>query len=338
MDPSSVDAGRRAYHGGADDPDVIDFSANVNPVQPDGIETVYKEAFAAATRYADDTYAAFREAAARHVDATVDPTAVVPTAGGLAGLRLAIASSVETGDTGLVPAPGFSEYARELRLQGAEPSFVAHDTLPETDPRGHAVAIVCTPNNPTGTGYDPDSLRAFADRCRAHDTVLILDEAFLGFTDRPSLAGEPGTVIVRSLTKLFGLPGLRAGFVVATGALGDRLETARLAWNLGTPAARVGRRCLEDRTFVNATRERVRTERARLRNALKQDYAIQPSDAPFLLLDVGDRSVDRLLTTAREAGLALRDARTFRGLDNHVRVAVRRRSANDRLIEVLKDG
>ncbi len=337
MDPSAVAEVERAHHGGTGDPTVIDFSANVNPYHPDGIVEVYREAFTAATRYTEDTYADFREAAADHVDADVTPAMVVPTAGGLAGLRLAIASTVKAGDTALVPMPSFSEYARELRLQGAEPSFVAHDTLIDADPSDHAAAIVCTPNNPTGDAYNPGALRAFARRCREHETVLIVDEAFLGFTDHGSLAGESGVIVVRSLTKLFGLPGLRAGFIVASGSLADRLETARLAWNLDTPTAQVGRACLEDRAFVAETRERVRTERKRLRTALPEEMTVQPSDAPFLLLEVGDRSVDTLLETARAAGLTLRDARTFRGLDNHLRVAVRRRSENDRLIEVLRD-
>ncbi len=337
MDPTAVAEVERAHHGGTSDPTVIDFSANVNPVHPDGIADIYQEALTAATRYADDTYAAFREAAAEHVDADVTPAMVVPTAGGLAGLRLAIASTVEAGDTGLVPMPSFSEYARELRLQGADPSFVAHDALVDADPSDHAVAIVCTPNNPTGEAYDPDALRAFARRCREHETILIVDEAFLGFTDYASLAGEPGTIVVRSLTKLFGLPGLRAGFIVASGSVADRLETARLAWNLDTPAARVGQACLEDQAFVAETRKRVQTERERLRTALAEEMTVRPSDAPFLLLEVGDRSVDALLETARGAGVALRDARTFRGLDNHLRVAVRRRSENDQLIEVLRD-
>jgi len=337
MDPTAIAKVKRAHHGGTSDPTVIDFSANVNPVHPDGIADIYQEAFAAATRYADDTYAAFREAAAEHVDAKVTPAMVIPTAGGLAGLRLAIASTVNAGDTGLVPMPSFSEYARELRLQGAEPSFVDHDSIVDADPSDHTVAIVCTPNNPTGDVYDPDALRAFAHRCRENETILIIDEAFLGFTDHASLAGEPGTIVVRSLTKLFGLPGLRAGFIVASGSVADRLKAARLAWNLDTPAARVGRACLEDRAFVAKTRERVRTERERLRAALAEKMTVRPSDAPFLLLEVGDHSVDTLLETAQAAGVALRDARTFRGLDNHLRVAVRRRAENDRLIEVLRD-
>jgi len=236
-----------------------------------------------------------------------------------------------------VPTPSFGEYAREVRLQGGEPVFHPHDEVLSVDPADHAMVILCTPNNPTGDGYDPAALREFADRCRAADTVLLADEAFLGFTNMPSLAGEDGVVVARSLTKLFGLPGLRAGFAVATGEFREALLGARRPWNVGGPALATGAFCMDQDDFVARTRERVRTERARMREELAERFDVVPSDAPFLLFDVGDRDVDAVLVRARERGLALRDATTFRGLDSHVRVAVRLPGANDRLLEVLRD-
>jgi len=338
VDPDAVDDVDRVPHGGSDDPDAVDFSANTNPRVPEGARDRYRDAFDDARRYPDDDYPDYCRAAAAHVDADVDAAAVVPTGGGLGALRLAVATTVGPGDTALVPAPSFGEYARELRLQGAAPRFVAPDDLLAADPAPHDLAVACTPNNPTGRAYDPAALCAFAERCRAAETTLLVDEAFLGFSDRASVAGEPGVVVARSLTKLFGLPGLRAGFAVATGRERDRLETARETWALSTPAAAVGTHCLGDREFVARTRDRVRTERARLREALTgAGYEVAPSDAPFLLLDVGDRDVGALLDRAERAGLILRDARTFRGLTAGVRVAVRDPAANDRLLEVLTD-
>jgi threonine-phosphate decarboxylase len=71
-----------------------------------------------------------------------------------------------------------------------------------------------------------------------------------------------------------------------------------------------------------------------MKKALAGKFDMYPSDSPFLLFDVGDR-VDKILDRAREHGLALRDATTFRGLDSHIRVAVRLPEENDRLLEVL---
>lgn len=335
MDPESVPAVDRVPHGGSDEATVLDFSANVNPERPDGVAAVYADALDAAGRYPDDDYPAFRAAAAEYVDAA--PAAVVPTAGGLRAIRLALGVTVGPGDAALVPAPSFGEYAREVRLQGGEPTFVPHDEVLDADPGDHAVAVVCHPNNPTGTGYEHDALRAFADRCDESETTLLVDEAFLEFTDRPSLAGTPGVVVARSLTKVFGLPGLRAGFAVAGGDLRDRLETARPAWGLSTPAAAVGAHCLARSGFVERTRERVRAERERLRAALADRFAVHPSVANFLLLDV-DGDPTAVCRRARERGVVVRDATTFRGLDSHVRVAVRRPAENDRLLDALGAG
>ena len=326
----------REPHGSSDDPDLLDFSANANPEVPDGVERVYRAAFEAARTYPPEPPAAFRAAAGDYVGC--DPESVVPTPGGLAAIRAAVGLAVDKGDTALLPAPSFGEYAREVRLQGGEPSFVDADRVLDADPSGHALAVVCAPNNPTGTGYDRDALLAFAERCRATDTVLLVDEAFLGFTERESLAGTDGVVVARALTKLFGLPGIRAGFAVATGDLGAALRGARRTWNLGAPALATGEFCLRQGEFIQETRERVRRERERMRAALADRYEVSPSEAPFLLLDVGDRDVDRVIERARDRGVAVRDARSFRGLDSHVRVAVRRPAENDRLLAALGVG
>lgn len=335
MHPDAVRAVGRVPHGGADDPDVLDFSANVNPRVPDGAADAYADALDEARAYPADDYPEFRAAAGSYVDC--DPDRVVPTPGGLAAIRLAVETHVAAGDSVIVPFPSFGEYAREVRLQGAEPAFVPHDELLDADPTDHALAVACNPNNPTGEAYDAAELRAFADECRVADTPLLVDEAFLGFTEEPSLASVDGVVVARSLTKLFGLPGLRAGFAVATGEAYDALETARPAWNLGTPAARVGAHCMRQAAFVDETRERVRSERARMRQSLSARFDVSPSDAPFLLLDAGERDPQALVAATRERGVAIRDATTFRSLDSHVRVAVRTPDENDRLLEVLAD-
>ena len=342
MDPDSLETVTRVTHGGEPDRSLLDFSANTNPRIPEGVSAVYADALETARRYPDDGYPDYRAAAAAYVGCDVGD--VIPTPGGLAAIRLALETCLEPDETVLVPAPSFGEYAREVRLQGATPRFVPHDELCAVDDatlRGATMAIVCTPNNPTGEVTPHSRLEAFADRCRTAETTLLVDEAFLGFTDEPSMAGyDDHVVVARSLTKLFGLPGLRAGFAVATGEIRERLETGRRAWNLGTPATAVGAHCMDQTAFVRETRREVAAERERVADTLAADgrYEVAPSDAPFLLLEVGDdEPVDSLCRRTREAGVVVRDATSFRGLDSHVRVAIKDRPSNDRLLEVLTD-
>ncbi|MGM0590028.1 MAG: threonine-phosphate decarboxylase CobD [Halobacteriota archaeon] len=335
MDPEAVRATDRVPHGSSDDSSLLDFSANTNPTIPEGVTSVFERSLDASRTYPPEPPRAYCEAAADYVGC--DEENVIPTPGGMAALRLAIELAVEPGDSVLVPKPSFGEYHREVRLQGCESVFVPHDEILAADPTEHALAIVCNPNNPTGDCYDEDALASFVAQCRETDTTLLVDEAFLDFTDRPSLAGTDGVIVARSLTKLFGLPGLRIGFAVAAGTQREALAAARPPWNVGTPALEVGTYCLRQIDFVRDTRERVRTERERMRERLAQRFGVFPSEAPFLLLDVGDRDVCEVLRMARNRGIELRDATTFRGLDSHVRVAVRLPEENDRLVEVLTD-
>ena len=325
----------RTPHGSSDDPDVLDFSANTNPHVPEGTEATYRDAFEGARTYPTEPPAEYRRAAADYVGC--DPELVIPTPGGLAAIRLAIDLAVDPGDSVAVPSPSFGEYDREVRLQGGEPEYVPQSVITDADPTDHALVIVCNPNNPTGNAYPDDDLRALAARCRDAETPLLVDEAFLGFTGQSSLSGVDGVIVARSLTKLFGLPGIRAGFAVATGAWGEALANARRTWNLGAPALAVGAHCMRQRGFIAETRDRVASERERMREALVDvGYGVHPSKSPFLLLDAGERGVDAVVDGAAEAGIAVRDARTFRGLDSHIRVAVRTPAENDRLLEVLR--
>ncbi len=333
MDPDALDAVERVRHGGTIDPHVVDFSTNVNPETPSGIPPVYDASLAASRRYPADDYGEFRAAAAGYVGC--EPTQVIPTAGVVAGMRLAFSVVLAPGDSAVVPEPTAGEYAREIRLQGATPVGVAHDEVLGADPAPHEVVVVSTPNNPTGETAETCDLLEFADRCRETGTTLFVDETFLDFTRRTSVAGERGIVVVRSLTKMFGLPGLRAGFLVASGKTCDRLDAARVSWGVSTPAADVGAYCLDRDDFAERTRKRIETERPRMRGRLAERWAVHPSDAPFLLFDVGDDDPDDVLDMARERGFALRDARNFTCLDNHLRVAVRRPAENDRLLDAL---
>lgn len=335
MDCDAIDTVERVPHGSSDDPDMLDFSANINPRIPTGVEAVYRDALELSGTYPSDDYPEYRAAAGNYVGCT--PEKVVPTPGGLAAIRLTIETTVSAGDSALVPFPSFGEYHREVRLQGATPKFVPHDRILETDPADHALVIVCNPNNPTGELYDADELRRYADRCRDAGTPLLVDEAFLGFTGQESMAGRPGVVVARSLTKLFGLPGLRAGFAVTTGPVQKRLETARRPWTVGTPATAVGTYSMGCAEFIAKTRERIQHERSRMREALTGSFDVHPSEAPFLLLDVGERDSNEIVRTARKRGVAVRDATTFRGLNSHLRVAVRLPDENDRLLDVLDD-
>jgi histidinol-phosphate/aromatic aminotransferase/cobyric acid decarboxylase-like protein len=333
VNPGAAGDVDRVPHGGVDDPSLLAFDVGTNPRKPSGAAGVYSSAFAVATSFPMGDYSAFRTAAADYLGCA--PRSVVPVAGGVDGLRLALGVSVRPGTSVLVPVPACGEFAREIRLQGAEPCFVPHREVLATDPAPHAAVVVANPNNPLGEAYDDGDLRRYAGRCREVGTTLVVDESSLGVTGRPSLAGDPGVVAIRSLTTVFGLPGLRAGVAVATGGLRDRLDGARATRTLTAPAVEVATYCLGEREFLRDTRDRVASERERLSAGIAAaGFDVHPSDSHLLTFRAPD--VDAVRDAARARGIAVRDARTYRGLDSHVRVTVRLPDENDRLLEALR--
>lgn len=333
MDPQSIPDVETVPHGGVADPTLTDFSTLANPKRPAGITPVYEAALSAAGQSALGDYSEFRTALASFLGCA--PRAVVPTAGCHDALRLALGVTVESDESVLIPEPAPGEYARECRLRGADVDAHPHAKLLSADPGPYAAVVVSNPNNPVGTASADADLRSYAEYCREMDTTLIVDETLLGFTDRPSLAGTPGTLVVRSPPTLFGLPGLRAGAVVCDDARRDAVDRARVTRSLSRPAVDVLTYCLGQSAFVEQTRERVGAERTRLATELSDaGFEVSPSDSN--LLCVRSDRVDALLEETRRRGMAIRDARTFSGLDSHVRVSVRRPEDNDRLLAAFR--
>ena len=243
---------------------------------------------------------------------------ILVTAGASEGIDLAFRALVDPGDTVAVAQPSYVSYVPGVTFAHGEVLDVptrredefklTRDVLEASGAQAADVLVMCYPNNPTGDGYPRADLVAYAQQCRGADTALVVDEAFLDFTDRRTLAGEAGVIVARSLTKIFGLPGLRTGLAVATGGLRDRLEAARPVWGLSTPAADVGAYCLRRTKFVAETRDRVRRERRRMVDRLDAAYEVYPSEAPFLLLGVHDRPVEAVIDDAAilRAGRVLR--------------------------------
>lgn len=233
--------------------------------------------------------------------------------------------------------PSFTEAEAALRLAGTpivrvhrQPS-AAWRLDPAAVPRAADLVVVGRPDSPTGVA---DAPAVIAGLCRPGRTVVV-DEAFAEFLDDPSgLAGRrdlDGVVAVRSLTKLWGLAGLRVGYLVGPASLVARLGEARQPWPVSTLACEAVVALAAAETERAARASRVAAEREYLHAALAAIPGVDawPGAANFLLLRTGRRDLrERLL----DRGIAVRRGGTFPGLDDrYVRVAVRDRAASDRL-------
>lgn len=337
-----------AAEAGLDEDEVLDFSANINPLGPPSwLRAAVSRAAEDIPHYPDPDYVGFRQAAASHHGIT--PDEIIP-GNGTSDILWALPRALNCVRV-LVPVPAYIDYARSARRAGLEVRELpmnAEDGF-ELDAERLAAQIedgdlvfVGRPNNPTGRVPGADELRGLARRNPG--ATFVIDEAFINFAEgRDSLAGAcPGNVIVlRSMTKFYAVPGLRVGYAVASSALAEKIRTQVPPWSLNCIAERVAREAVHDRDYAAETRRYVRKRRRELFEELDRLEGLRPypSEANFLLVKLNRGGLDAATLQERllQNGIAIRSCGNFSGLDErYFRVAVKTREQNERLLDALR--
>jgi histidinol-phosphate aminotransferase len=238
--------------------------------------------------------------------------------------------------------PSFTEPERALREAGIAPARAILEKPFALDPSvvgdDADLVVAGNPTNPTGVLHPGAAIAAL---CRP-GRVTVVDEAFMDFVpgERESVAGAdlPGLVVTRSVTKALGVPGARAGYVLAPAPIAGALRRARPAWSLNAVALAVLEAAARHPEHAAWLAVRTAGERARLAARLRDVPGVTVLDgaANFLLLEVGDGA--RVAARLRdEHGVAVRPAATFPGLGpDHLRVAVRGDPLDARLVAALR--
>jgi threonine-phosphate decarboxylase len=253
----------------------------------------------------------------------------------------------------LLIAPTFSEYAHALELAGwsleslclspADGFALDPAKIEEELARGYDLLFFCNPGNPTGRLYPVEEVAVLYELCRQAGCFFVLDEAFIDFSEEHSakhrLPESDGWLILRSMTKFFGFPGLRLGYVMAAPALVARLQQLLPPWNVGVLAQAAGLAALADREHCLKTREFVDRERKRLAERLARIPGLKLFEgaANYLLLQIACGMTAAVLQEELLAErILIRDCSNFSGLDeSFFRVAVRSEAENDRLLQAL---
>ncbi|MBB3232651.1 threonine-phosphate decarboxylase CobD [Halomonas stenophila] len=330
---------------------LIDFSANLNPLGPPAWLGDWLGA--AAGRLADypdpDDDRARRAIAARE---GLTPEQVLVTNGGAEAIYLAAA--LHAGGRALVVEPTFGEYRRacdhygllvvSLALRGEAFRFdvaAAERALAEVD-----VAFLCRPNNPTGTLVPREAIERLLARGRETGTTLVVDEAFVDFTDgderlTPLLAGAPNLLLLRSLTKLFDLPGLRLGYLLGAPALLRGARARQMPWSVNALALGLVAPLLADADYLARTRDWLAGQRPAMPEAVRElGYDVPATQASYFLLRGGRRAAEAeaLFAFLLRRGLLARHTHNFPGLDGRwLRLALRDGPDNARLLAALAE-
>lgn len=332
------------HHGDRDAaPGLVDLAVNVRlPGPPDWLAAAIAATLGDLGAYPDPR-AATAALAARH---GVDADAVLPTSGAAEAFTL-VARGLGVRRP-LVVHPSFTEPDAALAAAGTpaarhvlEAASGFRLEIDRVDPDADLV-VVGNPTNPTGVLHPASALR----RLRCPGRVLLVDEAFMD-----AVPGQPetligtdltGVLVLRSLTKTWGLAGLRAGYVVGDPALIERLRAVQPPWSVSTPALAATVACCSERAGreSDAAASETAAHREVLVAALT-DLGLPPVGEPragFVLVDTSSIGPESLRPALAERGFAVRRGETFPGLGSTwLRLAVRTPAITAGLASALEE-
>ncbi|MFW6039708.1 MAG: histidinol-phosphate transaminase [Gemmatimonadota bacterium] len=253
---------------------------------------------------------------------------------------------VDPGQAVVTTTPSYDLYRQRAAAHGADVRVVPLDEEFDLDAAGVTEAalgaplvFVCSPNNPTGNLLATDRILAVLRRTGA---VVAVDEAYVEFADGRSLAdraGLPGferLVVIRTLSKAWGLAGLRTGYLVGAPPLVRLLDVVGLPYRLTDPAIRLGTRAVAAADLMRRRVRAIVAERERVAKALgRLGLACLPSDANFVLFFVpeAERVHARL---AGSHGVVIRRRDGLPGLAGALRVTIGAPNENDRFLTALE--
>ncbi|KIE27956.1 aspartate aminotransferase [Streptomyces sp. MUSC 125] len=210
----------------------------------------------------------------------------------------------------------------------------ARDILAEQRPH---LVLITSPNNPTGAAIPAEAVLELYDAAqRARPCMVVVDEAYGEFSDRPSLVplveGRPHLVVTRTMSKAFGAAGLRVGYLVADPGVVDAVQLVRLPYHLSTVTQALAMVALEHSDTLLGYVERLRYERRRIVVELREiGYDVDESDASFVQFGPFD-DTRRAWQALLDHGVLIRD----NGVPRRLRASVGTPAENDAFLRAAR--
>lgn len=211
------------------------------------------------------------------------------------------------------------------------------EVLAAVTPNTKAI-FFCSPNNPSGNAFNPDDIQILLEE---FEGIVVIDEAYIDFTEISSwsekLSEYPNLIVTQTLSKAFGLAGLRLGIAIANPEIIALLKRIKPPYNINTLSQQHAITVLRDTKTVNAQIAESIAERKRLAqelNAFSWVVTIYPSDANFLLIKVDDAA--RRYAELLDQHIVARDRSSQENCENCIRISVGTPQENDKLIAACK--
>jgi threonine-phosphate decarboxylase len=325
--------------------EIIDMSSNINPLgPPEGLMDFLKDNLMSLTALPEvDSRQAGLEYSA-YLD--IDPERVL--AGNGTTQFIYALPRVLNSQNALIMGPTYSDYGDSCVLQGigdcyhfAEESSDFEHSTNKIKARldGVDTVFICNPNNPTGSHMPVNELQYL---CKTHpQTTFIIDESYLPFiigaeTESMVNSGLENVIVLASLSKIFKIPGLRIGFVIADPKILKSIRQRLLPWSVNSLAQAavrfVNRQKKHTQAFVQKSRLYFEDQRKLFDQYLKEISGLRlyPSQAPYILirLPAATTSGD-VWTHFMKEKILIRDCSNFSGLtDRYIRISLKTPEAN----------
>ncbi len=335
-----------------------DFSVNLNPIPcPERIiESLFK-AVSESGKYPDLYQKKFREKIAEYENKKIENYGYsidyryVIGGNGASELLSAMIRMINP-KRALVPVPSFYGYRHALNMcsecefvgyklsEGSE--FLIEDDFIQKITKDIDVIILANPNNPTGRLIPENILGKIVNRCMETGTRLIVDECFKELSEgdvqtTAYLFKYPDIFIVNAFTKLFSIPGVRVGYMIATPSNIELFRKYLPEWNLSVFAQKAGiagAEILGKGDFIERTSKIIKEERTYITKELRAlGFKVYESDTSFILF----HSKQNIFNELKKRGILIRDCSNFEGLcEGHYRISVKDHESNRVIISALK--
>lgn len=321
------------------------LSSNENPFGPlPSVLTAITREAATVNRYPDMTAAELAHAIAAHDD--VDVAQIATGTGSVGVLQQAVQATAGDGDEVVFAWRSFEAYPIVAAVNGATgvPVPLTADARHDLDAMAAAVtdrtrlALLCSPNNPTGPALRRGELLAFLDSVPG-DVLVVLDEAYREFVrdadvpDGVEMARDhPNLCVLRTFSKAHGLAGLRVGYGVASPEVAAALRATSVPFGVSALAQSAAITSLAASDELHERVERIVVERERVVEALRRiGWDVADPQGNFVWLAVGERTAE-LKAACEAAGVFVRPFAS-----EGVRVTIGEPAANDAFLAVAAD-
>ena len=341
---------------GIDVAEVAYLAANENPYGPSpaALEAATRSLSLAAVypspslRYDElrNEYAEVRDALAAYCGVTADM--VMPGPGSETVLRYVSQVFVDAGDHIVTAPESYSGHPWACQIMGAKVDYVPlvdyrfdiDGLLAACDDRPKMLWL-CSPNNPTGTIITDDELRRLVENV-SPSTVIVCDQAYQELVDDPSwgdgtsylLAGHRNVVVLRTMSKAFGMAGLRMGYAVADPEVCSLIDRIREPYYVSGPACAATLAALSDLDWCRDVVAKLQAGRRFVTDALTDlGCTVVPSQCNFVLVDTGVDANDMYERLLRR-GIVVRPGNIW-GYDTHLRISMGTDEQNRRLVAAM---